>query len=76
MAIIVASALIVAVLSPLYHLGRPPCLSPVKTAVWLIAKPATASCVDCHGGASGGHAIAEKPSSIIGRGAEAGQVNT
>jgi hypothetical protein len=49
MSIIVAFAIIVAVLSPLYHFGRPPCLTPVKTAVWLVAKPATASCIDCHG---------------------------
>ncbi len=48
MSIIVALALIFAVLSPLYHLGRPPCLTRVKTAVWLVAKPATASCIDCH----------------------------
>jgi hypothetical protein len=48
MGIIVALALIFAVLSPLYHLGLPPCLTPVKTAVWLVAKPATASCLDCH----------------------------
>jgi hypothetical protein len=48
LSIIVALALIFAVLSPLYHLGRPPCLTPVKTAVWLVAKPATASCLDCH----------------------------
>ena len=46
--IIVALALIFAVLAPLYHWGRPPCLTPVKTAVWLVAKPATASCIDCH----------------------------
>jgi hypothetical protein len=49
LSIIVALALIFAVLSPLYRLGRPPCLTPVKTAVWLVAKPATASCIDCHG---------------------------
>jgi hypothetical protein len=46
--IIVALALIFAALSPLYHLGLPPCLTPVKTAVWLVGKPATASCIDCH----------------------------
>jgi hypothetical protein len=49
MSIIIAVAIIVAVLSPLYHFGRPPCLTPVKTAVWLVATPATASCIDCHG---------------------------
>jgi hypothetical protein len=49
MGIIVALAMIVAVLSPLYPFGPPPCLTPVKTATWLIAKPAAASCVDCHG---------------------------
>jgi hypothetical protein len=48
MSIIVALALIFAVLAPLYHFGRPPCLTPVKTAVWLVAKPAVASCTDCH----------------------------
>ena len=49
MSIIIALAPIFAVLSPLYHFGRPPCLTPVKTGVWLVAKPATASCTDCHG---------------------------
>jgi hypothetical protein len=49
MLIISALALTFAVLSPLYHLGPPPCLTPVRTAVWLVAKPAAASCVDCHG---------------------------
>ena len=48
MAIIVALAVLFAVLSPLYRIGYPPCLTPVKTAVWLIKKPATASCLDCH----------------------------
>jgi hypothetical protein len=48
MLIMVALALIFAVLSPLYHVGLPPCLTPVETAVWLVAKPAAASCVDCH----------------------------
>jgi hypothetical protein len=50
MSIIAAMALILAVFSPLYRLGPPPCLTPVKTAVWLVTKPTTASCVDCHGG--------------------------
>jgi hypothetical protein len=49
MSIMIALALVFAVLSPLYHFGRPPCLTPVKTAVWLVAKPAAASCIDCHG---------------------------
>jgi hypothetical protein len=50
MGMIGALALILAVLSPLYHLGLPPCLTPVKTASWLVAKPAAASCMDCHAG--------------------------
>ena len=49
MGIIFALAMFLAVLSPLYRFGPPPCLTPVKTATWLIAKPAAASCVDCHG---------------------------
>ena len=48
MGLIIALALIIAVLSPLYHLGPPPCLTPVKTGTWLVAKPAMASCTDCH----------------------------
>ena len=46
---IVPLAVFFAVVSPLYHLGPPPCLTPVKTAVWLVAKPAAATCLDCHG---------------------------
>jgi hypothetical protein len=49
MGIIAALALMVAVLSPLYRNGPPPCLTPVKTASWLVARPVTASCLDCHG---------------------------
>jgi hypothetical protein len=49
MGFIVALAMILAVLSPLYPFGPPPCLTPVKTATWLITKPAAASCTDCHG---------------------------
>jgi hypothetical protein len=48
MLIMVALALIFTVLSPLYHVGLPPCLTPAETAVWLVTKPAAASCVDCH----------------------------
>ncbi len=48
MGIIVALALILAVLSPLNRFGNPPCLTPVKTVTWLVAKPTMASCVDCH----------------------------
>jgi hypothetical protein len=49
MGIIVALAMILAVLSPLFPLRPPPCLTPVRTATWLITKPAAASCTDCHG---------------------------
>jgi hypothetical protein len=49
MGILVALALIFAVLSPLYPLSLSPCLTPVETATWLVTKPATASCLDCHG---------------------------
>ena len=45
---IFALALLLAVSSPLSRLGAPPCLTPIKTAGWLIAKPASASCMDCH----------------------------
>jgi hypothetical protein len=45
---IVALALVLAVLSPLYRSGLPPCMTPVETVTWLAAKPATASCMDCH----------------------------
>jgi hypothetical protein len=48
MLIIVALALMFAVLSPLSRYGLPPCLTPAKTAVWLVKKPTIASCVDCH----------------------------
>jgi urea transporter len=48
MGIVVVLALILAVLSPLSPFGLPPCLTPVETVTWLVAKPATASCMDCH----------------------------
>jgi hypothetical protein len=48
MLIIVVLALVFAVLSPLSRHGFPPCLTPGKTAVWLVAKPAMASSIDCH----------------------------
>jgi hypothetical protein len=48
MLVIIALALNFAVLTPLYRPGPPPCLTPVRTAAWLVAKPATASCTDCH----------------------------
>jgi hypothetical protein len=49
MGFIFALAMILAVLSPLFPFGPPPCLTPVKTATWLITKPVAAACTDCHG---------------------------
>jgi hypothetical protein len=49
MGIIAALAVLIAVLSPLYPLGPPPCLTPPMTVKWLITRPVTASCTDCHG---------------------------
>lgn len=48
MAAVLAFGLIFLVIMPLIRLGRPPCLSPVKTASWLISRPGQASCLDCH----------------------------
>jgi hypothetical protein len=48
MLVIAALALNFAVLTPLFRLGPPPCLTPVRTAAWLVARPVTASCTDCH----------------------------
>jgi hypothetical protein len=49
MAMIVAVAVILALFLPLYRFGLPPCRTTVvETVTWLLAKPATASCIDCH----------------------------
>jgi hypothetical protein len=48
MAVILLLGLVVAILTPLYRVGPPPCLTVVKTAVWLVSKPVSASCTDCH----------------------------
>jgi hypothetical protein len=45
---VAAFALIWALILPLLRQGRPPCLSTVGTARWLVQKPAAASCNDCH----------------------------
>jgi hypothetical protein len=51
MGLIAALAMIVLVLTPLYRLGRPPCLTPLPTAHWLLARPGAANCQDCHASA-------------------------
>ena len=48
MGFIAALALVLALNLPLIRLGYPPCLTVPRTAKWLIARPAAASCVDCH----------------------------
>jgi hypothetical protein len=52
MLLIAACGLVVLVLTPLFRLGPPPCLPPVSTAQWLLARPGTAHCTDCHLSAS------------------------
>src|SRR5262245_41169901 len=49
MAIVALVALCLALLLPLVRQSYPPCLSTAGTARWLLTKPGTASCKDCHG---------------------------
>ena len=50
MILVAAFALVWALVLPLVRQGRPPCLSMVGTARWIVQKPTTASCNDCHAG--------------------------
>jgi hypothetical protein len=49
MAIVALVALCLALVLPLVRQSYPPCLSTAGTARWLLTKPGTASCKDCHG---------------------------
>jgi hypothetical protein len=48
MALIAALSLLILAVAPLVRLGPPPCLPPITTARWLIARPGAARCTDCH----------------------------
>ena len=48
MALIAALSLLILVVAPLVRLGPPPCLTPIPTTRWLIARPGAARCTDCH----------------------------
>jgi hypothetical protein len=48
MVFVAALSLFILVTTPLYRLGPPPCLSPIPTARWLVARPGVAHCIDCH----------------------------
>jgi hypothetical protein len=48
MALIAALSLLFLVAVPLHRVGRPPCLTPIRTARWLVARPGVAHCADCH----------------------------
>jgi hypothetical protein len=48
MVLIAALSLLILVTAPLFRLGPPPCLSPLPTARWLVARPGVAHCTDCH----------------------------
>jgi hypothetical protein len=50
MVLIALLSLLILVTAPLFRLGPPPCLTPVPTARWLVARPGIAHCTDCHGG--------------------------
>jgi hypothetical protein len=48
MALVAGIAMLTALLLPLVRLGKPSCLTPAQTAVWLLKSPSTASCTNCH----------------------------
>jgi hypothetical protein len=49
MALVASIAVLIALVLPLVHLGKPCCLTPIQTAQWLLRAPAKASCTNCHG---------------------------
>ena len=49
MMIVALVALCLTLVLPLVRHAFPPCLSTAGTAHWLLTKPGTASCRDCHG---------------------------
>ena len=48
MTLIAGTAVLIFLLLPLVRLGKPPCLTPVRTARWLLTSPGKASCTNCH----------------------------
>jgi hypothetical protein len=50
MASVGALSLLMALVRPVVRHGRPPCMSPVATARWLLTRPGLASCNECHSG--------------------------
>jgi hypothetical protein len=46
---IAALALLLTLALPVCRQGHPPCLSSSATARWLLSRPGTASCANCHG---------------------------
>jgi hypothetical protein len=48
MVLIAACGLLFLVLTPLFRFGPPPCLPSIAMARWLLARPGTAHCIDCH----------------------------
>jgi cytochrome c7-like protein len=60
MAFVAAFALLWALVLPLIRQSQPPCLSVSGTARWLLTKPGTASCKDCHANFT----VANRPRSL------------
>lgn len=54
MSLIAALALLMAFGLPILRHGAPPCLSTMATAQWLVSKPGTANCTQCHARAEPG----------------------
>ena len=48
MALIAAIAVLFFLDLPLLRVGNPPCLTPARTAQWLLTSPGKASCTKCH----------------------------
>lgn len=52
MALIAAIAVLFFLVLPLLRVGNPPCLTPARTAQWLLTSPGKASCTKCHAAAN------------------------
>ena len=48
MALIAATAVLFFLILPLVQCGKPCCLTPARTALWLLTSPGKASCTNCH----------------------------
>lgn len=48
MAIVAVTSLVALLVTPLFRFGVPACMGPHATAVWLLSRPGSADCLECH----------------------------